>query len=212
MNRTNLMPAHRAAAKRRGTRLRHWGLACAAYALALLATYGTCRALMGASGTDLTDELTAASQKIPQVKATTDSLQRQLAGAQLELAADRSIGNQPDWSILLASLAADLGEEIVLRQCRLSPAEAPQTAQPAAAGAAPGGDPAPTAAQRRFTLDISGYGRSQTAVSAFVIRLEERRLFDHVKLVRTSREPLLSATAISFQLECSLGNTGARAK
>jgi hypothetical protein len=58
-------------------------------------------------------------------------------------------------------------------------------------------------------LTITGYGRSQAAVSHFVLRLEEAQLFDQVTLIKTSREPFAASDAYAFQIECSLSG-GAR--
>jgi hypothetical protein len=175
-------------------------MACAGYVLALVAGYGVCYAWAGQGTTkDLSGELADMTAKTQEARSTAERLHRQIVTAQSRLEADRAVGNQPDWSILLSSIAADLKDDIVLRQCRLSPIND----RPGSAASSAG---------RAFVFQMEGYGRSQDAVSEFVLRLERKGLFDEVKLVRTSREPLLSEIAINFRLDCAMGRGGREKK
>ncbi|MHC4218116.1 MAG: PilN domain-containing protein [Planctomycetota bacterium] len=118
-------------------------------------------------------------------------LDRQQAVAQLQ--ANLAVGKQPDWSILLALLASNLDDEIVLRSVRL------------VSGSAEEGEAIESGETR---LDFAGLGESQAAVSRFVLRLEEISLFRSVMLRDTRRESFLAGHAIAFRVECVLDDDG----
>jgi len=132
------------------------------------------------------------------------ALKIEITKAETKVEAHRALGNQPDWSILLAMLADSLEDDVVLNKCHFA------TAPKAPSVAAGGGDDPP--GRQLFTLEVSGLGRSQTAVSQFVLRLEKAKLFDRVKLIKTGRQKFLTGRAIGFQLECSLGDASGGAR
>ncbi len=122
------------------------------------------------------------------------------------MASGRAVGEQPDWSLLLAMLSSALGDETVLRSIRL---QAPPEAAPGAAGGS--GTPGGAAAARTLqpiTLEVTGLGRTQQVVSEFVLRLEHTPLFEMVRLVDTRREPFLNDHAVVFRIECVLDAGG----
>jgi hypothetical protein len=120
--------------------------------------------------------------------------------AQARLDTIRVINEQPDWSVLLRLIAKASTDQIVLTGCRLDlQADANRTnARPATTQ--------PNAANH--VLSITGFGRTQAAVSHFVLRLEEAKLFDRVSLIKTSREAFSSGEAVAFRIECSLSDGG----
>src|SRR5665213_937838 len=126
-----------------------------------------------------------------------------LAGAVARTAmdADRQIAEQPDWSHLLGVLARQSGDQIVFNSCAVGPnlqADASPAAVPPAAKT-----PGSGASRTALALTVSGFGRSQLAISQFVLRLEKTGLFARVA-VQTHRETYLGGEAVSFQLICSL--------
>jgi hypothetical protein len=125
------------------------------------------------------------------------------------------VAHQPDWSVLLGLLAQSLGEEIVLTSCKLesqpptpdAPAPMPR---PGAAAPAPESTAAAAALRepgaRRYTLQISGIGRTQSSVSQFVLRLERLGLFERVTILKTARELFGEHDSIGFRLEATMGS------
>lgn len=194
----NLIPAGRRKAKRRRARLRIWIGACIAYGTVLLVAYTLCDATWGTDDRTLDEELERTAAVIVQSNSDILALRGTLDQARLALEANRSAGNQPDWSALLALLARSLDDELVLSQCRLI------SEQVAARGPAKAPPNASLGKPTRFTLRISGFGRSQAAVSRFVLRLERADLFSKVSLISTGRESFLTGKAIAFLVECSL--------
>jgi hypothetical protein len=203
MTTANLIPAGRRQAKRRRARTCVWAGACTAYAVVLLAGYGVCQALWGGTDRGVDEELRKAGTAAQTSARQTLALNRSLERARLALQANRAVGSQPDWSALLALLAQNLGDELVLNHCRLKPARVLPAATPA--GSAEGTPASPAEKPRHFALEIEGYARSQAAVSQFVLRLEGTGLFNQVRLVKSNREPFLVGKAVAFRVECSLG-------
>lgn len=204
--RVNLIPAHRRDARGRRARVRTWAAVCSAYLVLLGTTYLCCALAWRVSSDGLDEDLGAASSEIAELTGSLDGAEAELADAQLLLDSIRGIAKQPDWSLLLALVARTLGDEVVLDTCRLGPPNVKGTvvrgqksvngAAAAAAGGASRNEPP-------YTLYISGFARSQAAVSRFVLRLDGLDLFERVDLLRTSREAMFDGDATGFQVRCS---------
>ena len=198
MQSRNLIPVYRLAARSRRRRLRRWTVAIAAYAAVLVGVYVGARLIWGGNQTALAAELERTAAHVAQTSHTVRTFQKELDAQDLALRANKALGNQPDWSLLLATLPVKLGDDLVLRRCEIKPGDA-------AAGAAAKAD-----APEAYTLRIAGYGRAMSSVLAFVQSLEALGLFDQVRLTRTNSEPFLSGTAIGFQVECLMSDPGAK--
>ncbi len=99
---------------------------------------------------------------------------------------------------------------IVLSQCELAPVSEAATSLPGVA-ASDGSTVSPAAtavAQQRYTLTLAGMGRSQAAISQYVLRLENTGLFDRVTLIESKLAPFGGGEAVSFRIGCTLGETG----
>ena len=204
MNHVNLIPAYRVQAKRRRFRLRFWAAACIACAVLLAALCGVCYAVFTDNDLGLRGELRETVDRIGKSRNAIAEARSMLTDAETKLASNRAVGNQPDWSVLLAAVSARLGDDIVLRQCRLGRGEEEPLRRPARRrGSAPR---LATAARQDppHTLSLIGYGRSHQAVSQFVLRLEAIPVFKEVRLVRNSREPFLAESAVAFTVACSI--------
>ena len=195
MIRVDLIPQSRRDARCCRIVRRRWLVVCVGYAVILTAICTTGHLIRSDARNALADELDKVTRQITQAKADLQSLRPKLVTAQRTLAANRAVTRQPDWSVLMAFLAKTLGDDVVLRSCRLEPMgegenEKKEKESPRRDG---------------FVLRIAGLGRSQAAVSQFVLRLEQAELFDRVTLVHTAREPFLTGEAFAFQLDCDLG-------
>ena len=201
MNAVNLIPAHRRDAQHRRRRVRIWIGLCAVYGLLLTVGYGACYAKWGGGGDDLDQQLIHTQTQIDSADMTIQRLGTQLTEVRMEMEAVQAVAEQPDWSVLLALLAKVRGEDVVLKRCEVQPT---RRAEPTAS-AADNQTPQEPTADRSFLIRLVGYARSQAAVSKFVLRLEDARLFDHVTVMRTTREPFLEDQAVAFHLQCMLG-------
>ena len=190
----NLIPSPKRLAAQRRRRTRCWVATCAVYILTIAAVYLSCRIRWG--GSDLrADEMTRISAEKDGFSRRRTAVKGAVAALRAKIDANNAVGQQPDWSILLALLARNMGSEVVLKHCGLD----------LDLKGRPVDDSDQTGRRRQFVLEVRGIGRTQTSVSAFVLRLEKAGLFDRVKLIRTSREDFMSGKAVAFQLACTLG-------
>ena len=195
----NLIPAYRLSGKKRRKRLRRWLYVCAGYTLLMLAGFGVAESVLGSGGRAVNEEFGRTKLRITNTAEQIAELQQKLLHAQRLQAANRVLADQPDWSLLLATLSQTLGDDVVLRSCQLKPAS--ETTTPFGALSGPATDP-----HGGFVLDIRGFGRGQAEVSRFVLRLEETKLFKEVKTIKSSRGGFLGKDAVAFHLECLLLN------
>lgn len=195
MEGVNLIPAHRQATRRRSRYTRRWGVGVALYAALLAGGWLALQMVFGGADRAMASELGELRMQAADAAEQIRELQPRLADAQTTLAASRSVGSQPDWSLLLSLLSHELDEQTMLNSLRLEPIST--------TGAVIGQSDDP-ARQKRFRLRVAGLGRSQAAVSDYVIRLEQTQLFDQVTLIDTRREPLGNDMAVGFRVECEL--------
>jgi len=208
----NLMSAPRRQAKACRARVRKWLAVGVAFVGMLVTVCIACHRTWGVGLDPLGDDFRLIEDRIETSGRTISGLRKQLVASRWKLDTFRSVGQQPDWSVLLMLLADGLGNEVVLKSCELDEIVIPLEST---AGRRAGSRLVTTSSltekpgRMAFVLRVAGFGRSQTDVSLFVLRLERSGMFDNVRIVSTMREPFLNAKAIAFRLECSLeGKTG----
>ena len=193
----NYIPAQRQVLRQQRRRQRVWTVICIAYALPLagLALAGW---MMTADDTgDYATQLAFTIGRVEETRLAIRQTNGRLAPARARLAATESISLRPDWSILLAHVARQLADDVFLSRVELDRSGA-ATVDPTAALAAQA---------RPYVLTVGGYGRTQAAVSDFVVQLEATRLFEKVTILQTDRRKLMADEAISFELLCLMGGT-----
>ena len=208
----NLMPASRRQAKACRARAHQWLGVGVAFVGMLVLICITCHRTWGVGPEPLVDEIRQTKDHIDASGKTVAELRKQLAALRWKLDTFRGIGQQPDWGVLLTLLADGLGNDVVLSSCELDEIIIPleiTAGRPAGPQLVTTSSLAEKPERMAFILRVTGFGRSQTAVSLFVLRLERSGMFDNVRIVSTIREPFMNAKAIAFRLECSLeGSTG----
>ena len=204
MGDTNLIPADRLAKKYRRARLRLWIMVCGTYFLCLVVLVLSGRFFWGGADSPMLEELKSTAVRIEGYRTTIQELQKKLTKATAELEASKAISCQPDWSKFLILLGGELGEEVVLNNCRLAMLNNGSNVTNNLQELFSSSNPEAILAERRYRLELSGYGRTQTAVSQFVLRLEQMRLFDSVRLVNSCREAFMKNEAVAFSIECSI--------
>ncbi len=203
MRDVNLIPAGRLAARRRKARLCLWIVACGAYATTVAAGSLTFHITRAGEDHRQSQQLDAIAKQIEEHGRTAADLRRQLVTTNAALETTKAIRGQPDWSRLLLGISAQLGEEIVLSRYQF----ATLTADDKVINAEASGSlvTLPLGAFLtgcRHTMTLNGFGRSQEAVSRFVLRLEGSGVFDLVRLVSSSRQTFLNGEAVAFVVEC----------
>lgn len=203
MKSVNLIPTPRRQAKRRRKHRRAGVAACAGYTALLACAVGVAHLLWSGATEAVDERLAAADADIQRLQRQGADARAELASARATVEANRTVSEQPDWSVLLALLASKTseskpGEDVVLRSLSIAPPFAP------AAAASPAGS-AGAKVMPEVALEILGIGRTPVAVSQHVLRLEQTGLFSKVALVDTGREAYLRGNAIAFRLQCTFG-------
>jgi hypothetical protein len=201
MKSVNLIPAKHLVARGRRQRARAWGVGLCFYAAALVVACVGVRIAWAGDGGRTASDLETARAATNTAHAALAQATKRLGDAQRTQKLIKFVRDQPDWSILLALIGKRLGDETVLREVRLEPVKIAPIVPAASSSSAA----APVPSTERFTLYLRGFGKTQSSVSAFVSSMEKVELFDHVKLLRTTREPFLNGMAVTFEIECSLG-------
>ena len=192
MKSVNLIPAARRDAKRRRKLQTVCAAACGAYGVVLACSIGAAHLMLSAGG-DLQSRLNSIEAEVERLGAATSEAKSDLTAARATIEANRTVAEQPDWSILLTLLGATKGEDVVLRSVIIAPPAAGTMVLPK-------GSKAPD-----VVLEVMGIARSQLAVSQHVLRLEQTTLFSKVSLLDTNRESFLEGDAIAFRLQCVFG-------
>jgi len=205
----NLIPAKRLAAKRRRVRLCRWLVICGVYVAALAVVAVIAFVLRPGRRDDLPEQLAGVARQIEQDNKAMVEFRRVLAEATGALETTQAFREQPDWSLLLAGLAQELGEDLVLTRCQLAVVNeqgqaAVQDPNPSASSKPPAKSLRASLMEQRYRLTLSGFGLTQESVSQFVLGLEGNGLFDRVRLVSSSRQTFGSSQAVGFSVECRL--------
>lgn len=199
----NLIPQYRRHAMRVRERRSRWITICAGYALFLVVSIVVSSLVRVSDDRALQGQITRTNDVIETGRLSLGDLRSALEHSTSILRANRAVGSQPDWGVLLALVGEATRGEILLRVCRLEPTSR--------ASLGPGGGlTAPVAGSdererpNAITLELGGVGQTQQAVAQFVLRMEQMPLFEHVKLIDTKLEPFLSGEAVAFRLQCQL--------
>jgi len=205
MGDVNLIPTKRLTSKHRKVRLRIWALVCGAYLTSLAVASLSARVLWPAGASSIAEQLKATSQSIEQHNSTIIELREKLAEATGALETVGAVSSQPDWSKLLILLSNELQEEVVLNSCRLvsldkNDKNVRDHLQELLSSLPVG----VLLAERQYILSLSGFGSTQSSISQFVLRLEEIKIFESVRLIDSHRQPFGNDEAVAFSIECRL--------
>jgi hypothetical protein len=189
--------------------VRTWAIALGAYGAMLGGAYAACLAFGDDDGKIVLEQMRHSTERFREAGKQIHTLRASLADASRQIAAARILSQSPDWSLLLAMVARDLSDDVVLERCSLAPVDTgaddkPSAAPPGTAKAAGGEE----VLYQRYLLDLSGFARTQTGVSQFVLRLENSRLFESVRLIKTQKRQFMDGQAVSFRIECALSGKG----
>jgi len=205
MSDANFIPANRLAKKHCKARLRTWTAICGTYLILLALLILSAYLLWGTDDDSVIEGLKSTTERIEKYSSTISELQQKLAKATAELEASKAISQKPDWSKLLILVGDELKEEIVLNNCQLSTlnknyTDVTNNLKELLSFSSSG----MLLAERQYRLELNGFGRTQTSVSQFVLRLEQMQIFNSVRLVNSNRKALLNNEAVSFSIECNI--------
>jgi hypothetical protein len=200
----DLIPARIRAARLTAARVRMWTLVCGGYLGFLVCVCAAVAAATDSEPTRLADRLNAQVKENENCKNQVSARTAQLQAKRRVLDANHAVGDQPDWSILLAMVANLTQDQVVLREFHFTP-RPPPSGVPADSK---GGDQGGGEDSGRFILKIKAFARTQEQVGAFVLRLEGDGLFEKVELIESKREAFGSGDAVGFSIECGIGPGG----
>lgn len=201
----NLIPAHRLLAMQRRIRVRLWMRIDSICICVLLIICAVVMPLFDQSATSVADELVFLDKKATGMNRSISALLPELSEVKLTLDASRAMQKQPDWSVLLALLANLQGDQIVMRNVQTKPMGGGHVA--AGGSEVVSAEEISAAGDNRsgYKLVLGGMGKTQNAISQFVLRLEQCGLFERVRVIMTNREGFMSDHAVSFELLCTMG-------
>jgi len=203
MSDINFIPRQRLIKNNSTTRLHLWFWIAGIYVIVVTIALSTVHAMWRVDDAAVSGELDSAVRHIEQYNTAILRLRAEMARITAQLQTSQVVKRQPDWSRLLILLSDTLGPDVVLSKCELQTLDA--EARPIADMGQAGLDAAAVNAllsERRYRLDISGFGRKQNAVSQFVVRLEQSGLFDVVTMTNSHREDFMQRSAIAFTATC----------
>jgi len=200
LTRANLIPAHRREKRHRIRRVRTWAAVLAAYGTLLIGAYVACFAFSQDDSGAILKEMRETTERLRAAGEQMHELRTSMAEASRQLATARALAQNPDWSLLLAMIARNLADKVVLDRCSLAPVDVGVEEVPPAKDG--------EVIYQRYLLELSGFAQSQMSVSQFVLRLEHSRLFESVRLIKTRKRDFMDGQAVSFRLECALSGKG----
>lgn len=179
----NLIPSSRLHARIRARRVRAWAVVSCIYALALAAGCLGLRIGLESDDAQARSVIVSASQQMDASRAAIARLKSELADVRRRAEASRQITNRPDWSVLLALLSRDRGDDLALVSCHLESLD-----------------------EGGYLLSLGGVSRTPEHITEFTLALERSGVFDRVRLVETVRRATPRGEAVAFSLECRLGS------
>lgn len=211
MGDTNLIPMHRRVARKKRVRTQCWIGTWISYSAVLVAGTLAIRAATSGDESALAVRLDVKTGAINIATQALSQVEKELQEAAQQLVTSKAIGNQPDWSILLMLLSAQLPDAMSLERCDLKPQKRPVPVVTTTKR----GPAKPTLAAKPaaktppgYVLTLSGQAATQSDVSQFVLGLEGAALFDKVTLVETRNQPNPMGETVGFRVECLLEAEG----
>lgn len=189
MDKINLIPRSRIESRKTRTHLRFWVLGNACVALALGLAVSVWRLSSQVQDGVTVGHVVNARNDLAKLSASLALAESELRDASRADIASQVLRNTPDWGVLLAMVANETREDCVLRNITVEAQDRTATADGPA---------------RFFKLKLDGLARSHSAATEFVLRFQKLGLFSSIKLGRSKREPFLTATAMTIEMECAI--------
>ncbi|MEM9413971.1 MAG: hypothetical protein AAGA29_00650 [Planctomycetota bacterium] len=139
------------------------------------------------------DQVALAERRIEESKQEALVLGARLAQNRHALSAIDAVSGQPDWKALLDRISIELGDKVLLTDCRFGAIVDPAMRQ-AVGAEGHGGDSA--------WLVLGGLAESYQEVPALLLRLESIGLFKQVLLIDTRGESFGDQQRIGFRIAC----------
>lgn len=205
----NLVPYDRIERRRSRRRIAAWSGVAAAYALLIVAAALVVHGPAARSLQEVRRDARQATSEAELAAAKREETMKKLASKMRVLEASRTVGQHPDWSLLLSALSRLRGDAIVLTTLELTEAE-PQVTR-AVSRATPGAGAASAQAAQHgpqrhddFRLRLVGLGLAHSDVMAFVAKLEDLGPLKDVTVVDARSGRVGEGELTNFELTCRI--------
>lgn len=207
MSVVNLLPRHRRAKLRTQRHLRLWAGSLGVYTAILSAAVAGAAIFAPPHATSIEQALVRTDRLIAQREAELDRRQSAARAIATDLRLVEAVGKQPDWSILLRLVAAELGEETALSAWSVEPIAGTASAtQSSGTTGTPRAGSVPQVLQEPagYSMRVVGMAPSHAVVTDAVLRLEDTGLFRSVRLESARQDVRGSTRFASFTIVAEL--------
>lgn len=192
-------------------RVRAWTFIAPAWVLLLAGVGLACRSLMHGDTEPQREALATLAAQNESAQAAASRMSARHRAQRAASAINRTLIDQPDWSTLLALLAACREQDIAFRSVSLRPEAARAAPAPDAARRdRAGGETQPASAPlvpAAYVLTLEGVALNQKSVASLLMALERTGLFRAVELVNSRRDSLNDTRCVAFTASCSLASS-----
>lgn len=202
----NLIPIEHVRRRRQRRIARRWAIGVGLYALAVLVVCVLINVPASADGSTTRADLARLSQQLGRAEKDKASFEKQVAQKRSSLAAAKAVGDHPDWSILLESVARVRTGEIVLESFDLATqkTEIKPSAPPSGSASSAAKPPAPSKFKTSYTIKLIGYAPAPGSVFGYARRMEGLGVFEQVSVKDTRATPLGSMPSTRFEIHASI--------
>lgn len=198
----NLVPASRRKAAQLRARLRRWLVAVPCYAGVVIAASLAYVTVLAEDREDVSVTLDKTGRHVEELTRSLTSLRPQLTEARTRLNVARTVGQQPDWSELLALIGSAMDDEMVLTGTQVDANVSGEENVAPKPGSSNGSNRLNGAG---LVLTLRGFAPSQPSVAQFILRLERLGTFDCVTLLHSARQQIEAGEVTAFRAECVIG-------
>ena len=168
--------------------MRRWIVGCVGYTVFLVLAFPLA-SMVWVQDKSLAGQLRTIRQDVNDSEQLLMQVENELEDTRITLNATKLVENQSDWSILLAVLAGEVNDDIVLKTCQIEPMNSDAEEKQGVTSISPLRSLAGAIASNsedkprihvesdQFLIELKGYGLTQRAVSLIVLRLERTGLF-----------------------------------
>jgi len=178
-------------------------VACATYGMTLCTALLVARIAWAREDGGWEERCRSTQQSVHEQSAKVTQLKGELADVRHRLQVAQSVCTQPDWGLLLVLLASVMDDNVVLSECDLVTVDSQATEITNDLKTWLSSSPIETLlSTRRYRLKVTGFARTQSSLSEFVLGLEHTKVFESVRLVKSCRQAFRDGQAIAFSIDC----------
>lgn len=199
----NLIPIEHVRQRRQRRIARRWAVGVGVYAFTVLAVCLLVNVPVSAGGSTTSTDLARLSEQLERAEKDKARLEKQVAQKRGSLAAAKAVGEHPDWSLLLESVARVRAGEVVLESFDLNTVKV-EIKPPATRSGSASKPPAQPKFKTSYTVKIIGYATAPGSVFGYARRMEGLGVFEQVSVKDTRATPLGSMPSTRFEIHASI--------